>query len=213
MSLDAIRWAMTATVGSSAERLVLVAYANNAHKARPLAWPGIASLHRDTLLDPKTISSARRRLVERGLLIDTGDRRGSTGRVPVFRLAINASGNGGIQGGGNKEKRMDSTKAMPPNQVGNASGNGGLNDTENGGQNQVVNREVTGSAHCAGEPGEWIDPELDHPNPTHSAERTREQIEQQRTYPERGTPEAMSALEHLKARMPHLFIKPTATTQ
>lgn len=99
MSLDAIKWALAQAVGKASTKFVLVAMADcvNAETSDMLCWPSYAYLSRVTLHDIKTVEAAVFRLRETGLIVDTGMRRGETGKVVVYRL--NPPETGGIEPG------------------------------------------------------------------------------------------------------------------
>lgn len=94
MSYSAMRWAMRVPVGKSSARLVLVALADcvNTEAGDMLAWPSRAHLSRATDLDVKTVDCGIRVLEAQGLIVDTGERMGSTGRVPIYRLNVSEIG-------------------------------------------------------------------------------------------------------------------------
>lgn len=52
MSIDATRWSWTASVKTSAQRLVLLSLADRAGEEHT-AWPSIDRLAKDTVLDKK----------------------------------------------------------------------------------------------------------------------------------------------------------------
>ncbi|MEQ9721272.1 helix-turn-helix domain-containing protein [Yersinia alsatica] len=85
MSFDAYNWAIKSRVGNAAAKSVLKVLADRAG-ADYLAFPSIASIVFDTELDKKTVQKQLHYLVDKGLIEDTGERRGSTGRVIVWRL-------------------------------------------------------------------------------------------------------------------------------
>lgn len=85
LSIDALRWAWVADVNTSSERLVLLAFADRAGEDNT-AWPSMARLEKDTKLDIKTVKKVVNTLIENGFLVDTGERKGSTGRVRVLQL-------------------------------------------------------------------------------------------------------------------------------
>lgn len=84
---EVMRWAFTVPVDNAAQRSVLTAYAWRAGP-KLLAWPGLEQLEEDTRHYRETISIARRALVGYGYLVDTGERRGISGRVHVYRLDV-----------------------------------------------------------------------------------------------------------------------------
>lgn len=94
MSFDAIRWALAQDVGKSATKFVLVALADhvNAEAAEWVCWPSYRALAAMTLQDTKTVEAAVYRLKESGHLVDTGERKGDTRKVVVYRLNDPKSG-------------------------------------------------------------------------------------------------------------------------
>ena len=138
MSIDATRWAWTAPVHNSSQRLVLLSLADRAGEEHT-AWPSIERLAKDTVLDKKTVQKVILELINLGLVKDTGDRTGPTKRVRVLKLNgvtgreeylqkrddSNTPKNGNIK---QSRKRNDSKN-------GNYPENGTLNDPQNGVQN------------------------------------------------------------------------------
>ena len=159
MSLDATRWAWSAPVESSAQRLVLLAYADRADENHE-SYPGLERVELDTCLNIKTVQTTVTRLIEIGLLFDTGKRKGPTGRVRVLRLVgvvgreerpkkvrydaskqaesdtLNEPKNGAVK---RPQKRNDTKNGMIPILEGNHPKNGVLNDPKNGVQNLSLN--------------------------------------------------------------------------
>ena len=145
MSIDATRWAWSAPVNNSSQRLVLLSLADRAGEEHT-AWPSIERLSKDTVLDKKTVQKVILDLIELGLVIDTGERTGSTKRVRILKLIgvlgreeynqnqrhsnakrtiksnQNNSENGDIK---QPRKRNDSN-------IGNNTGSGTFNDPQNG---------------------------------------------------------------------------------
>ena len=85
MSIDATRWAWTAQVKNSSQRLVLLSLADRAGEEHT-AWPSIERLAKDTVLDKKTVQKVILELIKLGLVEDTGERTGPTRRVRVLKL-------------------------------------------------------------------------------------------------------------------------------
>ncbi|AMM27125.1 helix-turn-helix domain-containing protein [Acinetobacter pittii] len=85
MSIDAIRWSWTASVKTSAQRLVLLSLADRAGEEHT-AWPSIDRLAADTMLDKKTVQKVILELIKLGLVSDTGERTGPTKRVRILKL-------------------------------------------------------------------------------------------------------------------------------
>jgi hypothetical protein len=138
VSIDATRWAWTAPVNNSSQRLVLLSLADRAGEDHT-AWPSIERLAKDTVLDKKTVQKVILELINLGLVKDTGDRTGPTKRVRVLKLNgvtgreeylqkrddSNTPKNGNIK---QSQKRNDSTNGNDPE-------NGTLNNPKNGVQN------------------------------------------------------------------------------
>ena len=146
MSIDATRWAWTAPVNNSSQRLVLLSLADRASDEHT-AWPSIERLAKDTVLDKKTVQKVILELINLGLIKDTGDRKGPTKRVRVLKLNgvkgreeytqiqndSNTPKNGNIK---QSQKRNDSKNGNDPeNGALNNPKNGMLNDPKNGVQN------------------------------------------------------------------------------
>lgn len=91
MSVEAITWALRQPVGASSAKFVLVVLANCASADDGLAYPSIAYLAESTGQDRKTVVTNIRRLIEWGLIEDTGDRMGRTKQVIVYRLNCGTS--------------------------------------------------------------------------------------------------------------------------
>ena len=146
MSIDATRWAWTAPVNNSSQRLVLLSLADRAGEEHT-AWPSIERLAKDTVLDKKTVQKVILELIKLGLVEDTGERTGPTRRVRVLKLNgvkgreeytqnlddANTPKNGNIK---QSQKRSDSKNGNDPeNGALNNPKNGMLNDPKNGVQN------------------------------------------------------------------------------
>lgn len=172
MSIDATRWAWTAQVKNSSQRLVLLSLADRAGEEHT-AWPSIDRLAADTVLDKKTVQKVILELIKLGLVKDTGDRTGPTKRVRVLKLNgvkgreectqnrdnssakkaiksnLNNPENGNIK---QPQKRNDCNNGNNPESGNlNDTKNGVLNDPKNGIQNQPLNL----SMNLSGE-HEWI---------------------------------------------------------
>lgn len=85
MSSDALSWAMKQAAPSSA-KFVLVVMADQV--TTDLCFMTCATIAARTCQDRKTVLANLARLQEWGLIEDTGERRGRTGSVPVYRLRI-----------------------------------------------------------------------------------------------------------------------------
>lgn len=88
MSGAAFAWALKQPVPMSPAKFVLVVMADQV--TTDLAFMSVAALCEATGQDRKTVIANLRRLVEWGLIEDTGERRGRTGQIPVYRLKMGA---------------------------------------------------------------------------------------------------------------------------
>lgn len=85
MSLDAMRWVKKTTTGRSSAKAVLTWLADMCG-ADLTTYPSIAALVKVTELDKKTVQASLQYLIEKGFIQDTGERRGRTRQIPVYRL-------------------------------------------------------------------------------------------------------------------------------
>jgi pyocin large subunit-like protein len=92
MSLDATTWAWKVRQkqkpGGSTKplkRLVLLSLADRAGEDH-CAYPSVARLVEDTEMDRKTVLKIIDELIQDGLIEDTGERKGRTKQVKVYRL-------------------------------------------------------------------------------------------------------------------------------
>jgi len=163
VSVDATSWAWQQKTGKSTAKAVLLALADRAG-ADNTAWPSMATIAKDTEQDRKTVNASLRVLLAGGFIEDTGKRKGSTGKVVVYRLiGVNnrhedhenkqyrkrnstekgsigsapqtSTGNGPIK---QHQKRNSTENGTVPNSPTNSTENGTLNSTENGTQNLSV---------------------------------------------------------------------------
>lgn len=86
MSVESITWALKVPVPASSAKFVLVVLANQANDETGLAFPSIAYLSDATGQDRKTVISNIAKLIEWGLIEDTGQRVGATKQVICYRL-------------------------------------------------------------------------------------------------------------------------------
>jgi hypothetical protein len=89
VSFAAIRWALAQPVAKASTKFLLVAMADCVDSRAIgawLSWPSYRHLAERTSLDFKTVEASVSRLKEMGYLIDTGKRRGETGKVVVYQL-------------------------------------------------------------------------------------------------------------------------------
>lgn len=128
MSIDATRWAWTAPVSNSSQRLVLLSLADRAGEEHT-AWPSIERLAKDTVLDKKTVQKVILELINLGLVEDTGERTGPTRRVRVLKL-------NGVKGR-EEYTQIQNDSNTPKN--GNIKQSQKRNDSKNGMQNLSEN--------------------------------------------------------------------------
>ena len=131
MSIDATRWAWTAHVKTSTQRLVLLSLADRAGEEHT-AWPSIERLATDTVLDKKTVQKVILELIRLGLVQDTGERTGPTKRVRILKLV-------GVIGRHESPTKLDSSSQskiteQPDNKpkIGNIKQSQKRNDSKSG---------------------------------------------------------------------------------
>ncbi len=82
MSIDAMRWAWKLQEISPTEKLILLSLADRAGETHE-AWPSWRRLQLDTLLSRNTIAKNLSALQAKGLILNTGQKKG---QVIVYRL-------------------------------------------------------------------------------------------------------------------------------
>jgi hypothetical protein len=88
MSRDALKWAGVQAVGRSTAKLVLLGLAKCANNDG-LAWPGVDYLADFSGVLARTVRKELRHLRAGGWIEDSGERRGKTRQIKVWRLRIN----------------------------------------------------------------------------------------------------------------------------
>lgn len=88
MSHQAVSWALKQPVSHSPAKFILVVLAHHVNAAaRPWqAYASVTLLAQETGQNRKTVLENLRRLAEQGYLVDSGERVGATGRIPVWNL-------------------------------------------------------------------------------------------------------------------------------
>ncbi|MCU4436120.1 helix-turn-helix domain-containing protein [Acinetobacter bereziniae] len=127
MSLDATIWVwktkITAKKGgalAALKKLVLLSMADRADEQH-CCYPSTTRLAEDCGIDRKTVFKVIDELIQDGLISDTGERKGKTKQVIVYRLD-------GVSG---REKTVPTTEQLPPeNNTGNSADNGTVPTTE-----------------------------------------------------------------------------------
>ncbi len=87
MSRIATDWVWRQEIKPATLKLILLAVADRADEQHR-CFPSIERLVADTGLNRKTVLTGLNSLTESGLIIDTGERRGKTGRVKVYQMTI-----------------------------------------------------------------------------------------------------------------------------
>lgn len=87
MSVEATlaTWKLTKEQVTSTEKLFLLSCANRAGENHE-CWPGIQRLSNDTGLDRKTLIKVRQSVIDKSLMVFTGETKGRTNNIPVMRL-------------------------------------------------------------------------------------------------------------------------------
>ncbi|MCX4154974.1 MULTISPECIES: helix-turn-helix domain-containing protein [Paraburkholderia] len=120
MSVEAITWALGQRVGRSTAKFVLTILANCADGKEFLCFPSVAYIAEATDQDRKTVITAIAKLVEMGFVEDSGERRGSTAQIIVYRLLVGK--NGTVK---ESHKRNSSKNGTVPKSPSNSTKNGG----------------------------------------------------------------------------------------
>lgn len=146
MSLDATNWAWRVELSEKKggcrvplKRLILLSLADRAGEDH-CCFPSMQRLEKDTGLERKTVLKIIAELLEDHLISDTGERKGSTKRVKVYRL-------NGVNGRETMPKTAQLQEKNLPEivpeteqyQKRNDSVNGTLNSANNGTLNSAVN--------------------------------------------------------------------------
>lgn len=88
MSFLALAAVSTMRAGSAAEKLIALAYADRHNEETGCAYPSVAWLCEFGSLNRKTVIAAVTRLETAGFLTDTGERKGDTKQIKVYRLNL-----------------------------------------------------------------------------------------------------------------------------
>lgn len=135
MSIDAMRWAKKVKTGKSSSKAILTWLADMCG-ADLCAYPSVAALAEATEMDRKTVLAGLQHLQEIGLVVDTGERRGRTKQIPVYKLV------------GVEESIPDAEQTQNRNSLKDPkNGTVDLNRTENGtvNTNSAINGIVSGN--------------------------------------------------------------------
>lgn len=119
MSVEAIAWALKQPIKQSSAKFVLVVIANCADGKDFVAWPSTAYLADATGQDRKTVLKNVALLREIGLIEDTGERKGDTKQIPVYRL--NDTEFGTVKGSSKRPKNGTVKEAQKRNSTENGT--------------------------------------------------------------------------------------------
>lgn len=123
MSVQAFTWAFEQPIKPSSVKFVLVALANYASEFG-LVFPSVESLCVKTSLDRKTVLAAIAQLQVHRYMVDTGERRGKTGQVKVYRLLCSSKHTDkGTVNEGDQPQSLEN-KAIGKSTKGNSTENG-----------------------------------------------------------------------------------------
>lgn len=88
MSFAALAYVSKLRVGSPADKLIALAYADRHNEETGYAYPSIDALVEFSCLNRKTVIASVARLEASGFLADTGERKGHTKQIKVYSLNI-----------------------------------------------------------------------------------------------------------------------------
>jgi DNA-binding PadR family transcriptional regulator len=88
VSFAALAWAGKCKAGSASRKLVLMALADRHNEEANGSYPSISWLVGFTDLNRKTVINALTELEARGFISDSGDRRGDTRQIKLYRLHL-----------------------------------------------------------------------------------------------------------------------------
>lgn len=135
MSIDALRWAKKVKTGSSSSKSVLTWLADMCG-ADLCAYPSVSALAEVTELNKKTVQDSLRHLMEIGLIVDTGERKGRTKQIVVYRLI-------GVEESVAEPEYIQKRESLKVGKIGAVN----KNSTENG-YVSAQNRPKNGTLFC-----------------------------------------------------------------
>lgn len=146
MSLDATNWAWRAELCEKKggcripyKRLVLLSLADRAGEDH-CAYPSMKRLEKDTGIERKTVLKIIAELIDDGFILDTGERKGVTKQVKVYKLrGINGRETVPIAGQLNDKNPAKTVPILEQSQKQNSSNNGTRNSPNNGMPNSPNN--------------------------------------------------------------------------
>ena len=93
MSVSASRWAWDQNVHPVSHKIVLLALADCADENTSEAFPSVVEIEKKTGLTRKAVFLALRDLKTRGLIEPTGEHKGATKQISVYRVKGCKNGN------------------------------------------------------------------------------------------------------------------------
>ncbi|MGL6025672.1 MAG: helix-turn-helix domain-containing protein [Vibrio sp.] len=155
MSRAANDWAWSLDIKPASLKLLLLSMADRADEDH-CCFPSIPRLEKDTGLNRKTILSGIKKLLECGVLKDTGEKRGRTMRVIVYKLVGVENGITKLDARTVKQSTLETVPKTEQYQKRNDSENGTLNSPKNGTlnspKNGTLNRPENGTQNQSLEP-------------------------------------------------------------
>lgn len=115
MSFDAVSWAMDQQIGRATAKFLLVALAecvDGKGTDHMVCFPSAAHLARRTEMDRKSVNANLKLLRDAGFIEDTGERKGTTNQVVIYRLK--APENSAISAVPKPDKEAQNSLAIGP---------------------------------------------------------------------------------------------------
>ena len=132
MSIEAMLWAFKQSPDRSAEKLVLLELSNHAGTDNT-AWPSLARICSQTNLNRKTVISSLDGLEEKGLIVDTRERKGVSLQIKVYKLRLDHTLNETVPETVQSQERVPFLPETVPFLPGDS--------TENGTRNLLLNHK------------------------------------------------------------------------
>lgn len=131
MSIKFLNAAFEANIPSSADKFVLVALADFANEHGE-AYPSLQTLSNKTSLDRKTVIKGLGNLSGIAVIADTGERKGKTKQVAVYRIDLRRLTAIAIDAAEGRTKNAKKAKHTENGTIPKHTENGTINSTENG---------------------------------------------------------------------------------
>ena len=131
MSIKFLNAAFEANIPSSADKFVLVALADFANEHGE-AYPSLQTLSNKTSLDRKTVIKGLGNLSGIAVIADTGERKGKTKQVAVYRIDLRRLTAIAIDAAEGRTKNAKKAKHTENGTIPKHTENGTLNSAENG---------------------------------------------------------------------------------